>query len=78
VRGEKVGEYSLSSCSMALRNTIRPMRPKPLIPTLTGMIAKDVLADGEGILLSKRSSQTVKVFVVDAQELEQLLQVLRR
>lgn len=27
---------SISSCSMALRKTIRPIRPNPLIPTLVG------------------------------------------
>ena len=38
---------SMSSCSMAFLKTMRPMRPKPLIPTLTGMIAEGVLVDDE-------------------------------
>lgn len=40
MKGSLTATMSISSCSMALRKTIRPILPKPLMPTLIGaMIA---------------------------------------
>jgi hypothetical protein len=41
MKGSLTATMLISSCSMAFRKTIRPMRPKPLMPTFTGaMILK--------------------------------------
>lgn len=38
MKGSLTATISISGCSTALRKTIRPMRPKPLMPTLMGAI----------------------------------------
>lgn len=37
MKGSLTATISTSSCSMALRKTIRPIRPNPLMPTLIAM-----------------------------------------
>lgn len=39
MKGSLTATISISSCSIALRNTIRPIRPKPLMPTLIAMLS---------------------------------------
>ncbi|KAH9921132.1 uncharacterized protein B0H18DRAFT_1022074 [Fomitopsis serialis] len=42
MKGSFTATTSMSPWRRALRSTIRPIRPKPLIPTLTGMADVDV------------------------------------
>lgn len=65
MKGSLTATISISGCSTALRKTIRPMRPKPLMPTLMGamltdlvmrvstMISPWVIARGRGFRRSK-------------------------
>lgn len=38
MKGSLTATIWMSSCSMALRKTMRPIRPKPLMPTLTTIL----------------------------------------
>ncbi len=53
MKGSLTATISISGCSTALRKTIRPMRPNPLMPTLMGAI---LLVLGE--VVSGRRRQT--------------------
>lgn len=43
MKGSLTATTSTSPCSTALRRTIRPMRPKPLMPTLIVILSVGVV-----------------------------------
>lgn len=80
MNGSLTATISISSCSMAFRKTIRPIRPKPLIPTLVGamILAGGMLVGEEIVVRRPRSGKLCRELQCPREGARILLRMLRK